>query len=266
MKVFSLASGSKGNAYCVESQGALLLIDCGLSCRELIHRLGSAGYDAESIAAVVFTHDHSDHIAGVESFHRRYPMVELNATMITAEAIAQRSGLTIEDFYTFEIGQEFATGPFLLESFGVPHDAADPVGYIVRADGCTYFHGTDIGTPLESIGRQLSRADVAVLESNHDPVMVCNSPRPESTKRRILGARGHLANDECAQLVRRFASQKLKHLFLAHLSQQCNTPELAEKAARSALAEIGRSDVALEILLQDKPSSVFCGVMQPQIV
>ena len=257
MRVVSLASGSKGNAYCVESQGALLLVDCGLSCRELCRRLSAVGYDPTAIVGVLFTHEHTDHIAGVETFHKRYPDAELDATLMTAEAIAYRIGLGEDAFYPFEIGQEFAVGPFAVRAFSIPHDAADPVGYLIKADGCTYFHGTDIGTPLDSVGLKLAEADVATLESNHDPVMLHNSQRTEGLKQRIRGPRGHLANADTATLVKRFASPKLKKIFLAHLSGECNVPHLAESAMREALAEMRRPDIDLEILSQDAPSTVF---------
>lgn len=252
MRVVSLASGSKGNAYCVESQGALLLIDCGLSCRELKRRLTLVGYEPTAIVGVLFTHDHSDHIAGLETFHKHYPDAELDATLMTAEAIAHRVGLSEEDFYPFEIGQEFEVGPFAVRGFSIPHDAADPVGYLVKADGCTYFHGTDIGTPLDSVGLKLAEADIATLESNHDPVMLRNSQRAESLKQRIRGPRGHLSNDQAAELVRRFATPHLKRLALAHLSGECNVPHLAEGTMRTTLAEMGRGDLELKILTQDE--------------
>ena len=187
MRIVSLASGSKGNAYCVESQGALLLIDCGLSCRELCRRLAAVGFEPTAIVGVLFTHDHSDHVAGLETFHKHYPEAELAATLMTAEAIAHRVGICEEDFYPFEIGQEFQVGSFTIRAFSIPHDAADPVGYLIKADGCTYFHGTAIGTPVDSVGLKLSEANVATVESNHDPVMLHNSQRAESLKQRIRG-------------------------------------------------------------------------------
>ena len=252
MRIVSLASGSKGNAYCVESQGALLLIDCGLSCRELCRRLAAVGFEPTAIVGVLFTHDHSDHVAGLETFHKHYPEAELAATLMTAEAIAHRVGICEEDFYPFEIGQEFQVGSFTIRAFSIPHDAADPVGYLIKADGCTYFHGTDIGTPVDSVGLKLSEANVATVESNHDPVMLYQSARPESLKQRIRGPRGHLSNQDAADLVRRFGSPKLRRLNLAHLSRECNVPHLAERTMRETLDAIGRPDVELRILGQDE--------------
>ena len=129
----------------------------------------------------------------------------------------------------------------------MPHDAADPVGYLIRG-GETYFHGTDIGTPLDSIGLKLAEATIATLESNHDLVMLRTSRRPPSLVQRIAGPRGHLSNDQACDLVKRFASPRLKRLLLAHLSRECNAPHLAEGAMRATLTELGRTDIQLEIL------------------
>lgn len=256
MRVVSLASGSKGNAYCVEAQGKVLLIDCGLSCRELETRLRAVGYDPAQIVAAAFTHNHIDHVKGLPVFHKHHPEVELLANLMTAGAISSQQGMDELDFSPFENGQEFDVGPFLVRAFSIPHDVPDPVGYLVKADGETYFHCTDCGTPLDSVGVKLAEADFATLESNHDPVMLHQSQRAESLKQRIRGPRGHLSNDQAADLVRRFATPKLKRLALAHLSGECNVPHLAEGAMRETLAALGRTDIALRILSQDETVEV----------
>jgi len=256
MKVASLASGSSGNAYCVESDDAVLLIDCGISCRELVRRCRAVCIDPRRIVAAVFTHNHIDHVKGLSTFHSHFPGAELFANMMTADAVASVTGVGESEFSVFENGQEFEVGPFTIKAFSIPHDVPDPVGYLVRADGLTYFHATDVGAPLDSVGVNLAEADIATLESNHDPGMLTASERPESLKRRIFGDRGHLSNDDAAALVRRFASPRLRTLALAHLSRECNVPHLAECAMRAALAESGRGDVVLRILGQEAPVTV----------
>ena len=255
MKIASLASGSSGNAYCVESGGDVLLVDCGICCRTFLSRCRAAGIDPRRIVAAVFTHNHDDHVKGLATFHKRFPGVELYANIMTADAISARTGVGADEFILFENGQSFTVGPFDIKPFSIPHDVPDPVGYLVRAEGVTYFHATDVGAPLDSIGVNLAAADVATLESNHDPVMLMQSNRPEALKRRIRGDRGHLANDDAADLVRRFASARLKRLALAHLSRECNAPHLAEAAMRAALREMGRCDVELSLLDQDDVST-----------
>ena len=251
MRVVSLASGSKGNAYVVEQDGVALLVDCGLSCRELGRRLGAAGLSPDAVSAVVFTHSHDDHIKGLPVFHRNFPEAELFANLMTAESIAALVGMDEGAFACFENGQPFEVGPFSVSPFSIPHDTSDPVGYLISSGGTTYFHGTDIGTPLDSVGVKLAAADVATLESNHDPVMLRTSGRPPSLIQRIAGPRGHLSNDQACDLVRRFASPRLKRLALAHLSQDCNTPQFAEGAMRETLVELKRTDMELKILSQD---------------
>ena len=252
MRAVSLASGSAGNAYCVESDGAVLLVDCGISCRDLVSRCRAARIDPRTIAGAVFTHNHIDHVKGLATFHRRFPDAGLFANWMTAEAIASVTGVPEEDFSIFENGQEFEVGPFSVKPFHVPHDVPDPVGYLVRAGGETYFHATDVGAPLDSIGVNLSEADYATLESNHDPVMLAQSARPECLKARIRGDHGHLANCDAADLVRRFASPRLKALALAHLSRECNAPHVAERTMRETLVAMGRTDVELKVLGQDE--------------
>ena len=256
MRIAALASGSKGNAYVVERDGVALLLDCGLSCRELRNRLAAVGLGPEAIAAVVFTHSHDDHIKGLPVFHRNFPQAELFANLMTAESIASLVDVNEGDFCCFENGQSFDVGPFSVAPFSIPHDTSDPVGYLVTADGVTYFHGTDIGTPLDSVGLKLAEADVATLESNHDPVMLRTSGRPPSLIQRIAGPRGHLSNDQACELVRRFASPRLKRLALAHLSRDCNAPHLAAGAMKSTLVEMKRTDVELKILSQDEAVEV----------
>ena len=251
MKVTSLASSSKGNAYLVEHDGSVVLVDCGLSYRELNKRgkTMAAGFSADVIQAILITHSHTDHVKGLHSFLKHHD-VPVYANMMTAETVIVEEQLEGDAFVCFENAQEFEVGAFTVRAFSIPHDTSDPVGFLIKVkDGAgTYFHGTDIGTPLDSIGLKLAEADVATLESNHDPVMLRGSNRPVSLIQRIAGPRGHLSNQEAARLVKRFASPRLKHLNLAHLSQDCNAPHLAEGEMRAALKEIGREDIEVVCL------------------
>lgn len=247
MKVVPLAGSSKGNAYVVVFDGTVLLIDCGISLKRLRARCADCGVDLDSVAAVLITHDHSDHVSGLKVFLNRYD-VPVYANLTTAEKLIRDQEVSEDRFVCFENGQSFPVGEMTVTSFSVPHDAVDPVGYLVETPRGVYFHGTDIGTPLDSIGRHLAMADVVTIESNHDPVMLHGSDRAESLKRRIAGPRGHLANDDAAGLVRKFASERLKRVFLTHLSGECNASHLAEAAMRRALTEIGRDDIELVVV------------------
>ena len=225
MRVVSLASGSKGNAYLVEHCGEALLIDCGVCYKKL---------KGVEFSAVIVTHSHSDHVCGLPTLlkHRDVPVF---ANAMTAEATACECGVPEDAFVCFENGQSFDIGPFSVSPFSIPHDTSDPVGFLVSA---------------------LAEADFATLESNHDPVLLRQSGRHPSLIQRIAGPRGHLSNDQACELVRRFASPKLKSLALAHLSRDCNVPRIAEEAMRSTLMEMGRPDVVLKVLSQDETIEV----------
>lgn len=241
MNVLPIASSSKGNAYVVEQDGAAVLIDCGVSCKCL-----KAAVDLSHIRGILVTHNHGDHVSGLKRLLNCID-VPIYANAMTAEAVACQEHIAEGSFVCFENGQSFDIGPFAIAPFSIPHDAADPVGYLIRGSQ-TYFHGTDIGTPLDSVGLKLSEADIATLESNHDLVMLRKSHRPPSLIQRIAGPRGHLSNDDACDLVRRFASSRLKRLMLAHLSHECNAPHLAEYAMRTTLMEMHRTDIELEVI------------------
>ena len=241
MKIISLASGSGGNAYLVEQGGATLLIDCGVCFKSLKALL------PDGLCGILVTHSHTDHVSGLRTLLKHVD-VPVFANSMTAEATACQEKIDESVFACFENGQSFDVGPFAVSPFSIPHDTSDPVGYLVRTQAGTYFHGTDIGTPLDSIGLKLAEAEVATLESNHDLVMLRTSRRPPSLVQRIAGPRGHLSNDQACELVRRFASPRLRKLFLAHLSHECNAPHLALDAMRRTLDELGRTDIETEVI------------------
>jgi len=242
VRIVSIASGSKGNAYLVEHEGEAILIDCGVCYKKL---------KSVEFSAVLVTHSHRDHDSGLKALLSRRD-VPVFANAMTAETTVHECGVPGDAFVCFENGQSFDVGPFAISPFSIPHDTSDPVGFLVQAGGATYFHGTDIGTPLDSIGVKFAQADVATLESNHDSVMLATSGRHPSLIRRIAGPRGHLSNDQACELVRRFASPKLRRLALAHLSRDCNVPRVAEEAMRATLLEMGRADVELKVFCQDE--------------
>lgn len=245
MTVLPIASSSKGNAYVVAQGGRAVLIDCGIAVCSVRRALDALELDVKALDAVLVTHNHVDHVSGLKRLLNAVD-VPIFANAMTAEATASQERLDPSAFVCFENGQPFEVGPFEVSPFSVPHDASDPVGYLVRGEQ-VYFHATDVGLPLDSIGLKLAAADLATLESNHDPVLLRTSRRPPSLIQRIAGPRGHLSNDQACELVRRFASPRLKRLWLAHLSAECNEPSLALAAMQETLSGMGRADVRVEV-------------------
>lgn len=255
MKLRVLASGSKGNCLVVQGGGQTLLVDCGLSCRELTRRMMACGLDPDAVDGVLFTHDHSDHCSGIATFHKRHPGAALYANGNTADAIASVTG--VEDGWcVFETAEPFRVGGLSVTSFSVPHDAADPVGFLVDDGTSRLFAGTDMGVVTLPAKEALGRATCAVLESNHDAGLLARSERPPSLKQRIAGRSGHLSNDQAADVVREVNPPNLRHLFLAHLSGECNADYLALECMERVLKDLGRADVALAVLAQDEPGEL----------
>ena len=256
MRLRVFGSGSRGNSLAVRSGGTLILVDLGLSYRELTRRMSACGLRAGDVSAVLFTHDHSDHCSGVATFHARHPYVPLFANGDTADAISRRCG--VDDGWTvFGNGEPFGIGELSVTAFSIPHDAADPVGYFIESGGKTLFIGTDMGFVTANTREMFAHATCAVLESNHDPVLLEQSARPVSLKQRIRGRNGHLANEDAAALLLETNPPCLRHLLLGHISMECNSVPLVRRAFSDALAELGRGDVSLDLLEQDAPSCLF---------
>jgi phosphoribosyl 1,2-cyclic phosphodiesterase len=247
MKIIPLASSSKGNAVLVTYKSDVVLIDCGLNCKQLQNACCAHGVSLDSLTGVLITHEHSDHVAGLRVLLKKYNL-PVYANQMTAEKIARDFGVDDDVFFCFENGSQFSVGQMNITAFSLSHDAVDPVGYFIEVESANYFHATDLGVATDAVGRFLALADVATLESNHDPVMLESSDRWESLKRRISGPSGHLSNYDAADFVRRFASDRLKKLFLAHLSGECNAPHLAENTMRDALNDKDLKSVELTVL------------------
>lgn len=254
MEICVLASGSKGNCVYVAGGGVAVLVDAGLSARELGSRLKEAGIAPESIQAVLFTHDHTDHCRGIEVFSRRYP-VRLFANQGTSEGIEQVCRGFAPEWEIFETASAFEIGGLRVEAFTVSHDAADPVGFVFDDGVSRLCVATDLGQGSPLVCSKLAQCHAAILESNHDAEMLRQSGRPWPLKTRIAGRSGHLSNDDAAALICASLSERLHTLLLAHLSEECNTPALALHTMRQALRAAGREDVRVEVLNQSQISA-----------
>lgn len=250
-----LGTGSRGNATLVEAGGTRLLVDVGFSAREIERRLDTLGVAPESLDGIVVSHDHSDHTRGL-SFARRYDL-DVHLTEGTWRA-ARRHLRGSERVRPYRSGVPFEIGRIRIEPFATIHDAADPVGLaLVDLDtGLRVGIATDLGRPTAQIRHALSGSNFLVLEANHDEAMLHAGPYPWSVKSRIASSHGHLSNHAAARFACELLHDDLAGILLAHLSVECNDPQLALRVVGSALTKAGY-DGLLEVAVQDEPSTLF---------
>lgn len=221
MKFCVLSSGSKANVTLVEAAGSRILIDNGLSCKQLEIRLGGIGVDPSSIEAILVTHEHSDHIHGVPTFSKKY-RVPVYANVHTAHQIP--ACYHKENFLN---GMDFWVGAVRISPFSIIHDAVDPVGFALHAEGLKFSQATDLGRATLLVQEALKDSHAIVLESNHDQELLRNCGYTWDLKKRIASSYGHLSNDDSATLLSEVMHSDLLHVVLAHLSENSNTPQHA---------------------------------------
>lgn len=252
-----LASGSSGNCAHLETDDARLLIDAGLTARQIRQRLLGIGRTPENLSGILITHEHSDHIQGLGVLASRLEL-PIYCNRLTREAIQLQFKETLFDFRLFSTGSAFAVGDMEVETFSVPHDAYDPVGFLIRTPSGNIGFLTDLGHATRLVIERVRPAHALVLESNHDMKMLQDDTRrPWATKQRILSRHGHLSNDAAAQVAEQVASADLQHLYLGHLSSDCNRPDLAHRAVSGSLAKIGATHIRVETTTPDVP----CGTL-----
>jgi phosphoribosyl 1,2-cyclic phosphodiesterase len=285
-----LASGSRGNSTVVSSTRTRILVDAGVSCRELFKRMQAAGEDPRSLDVIIVTHEHQDHVQGLavtarklgipvyftEATHRAWMRwVTPRKRMTYAEWLAERRQQAearaaaavnpqIEDQEAFEEEQEslstdegkakpdpaalpaieyftagegFCIGDIAVTPFTIPHDAADPVGFVFEAEGIRIGLATDLGYIPAHAAMRLRRCDILMLESNHDLDMLRDGPYPWSVKQRVMSRVGHLSNNAAAEFLEKGYDGEAAYVILAHLSESNNLPELARVSAEYALRD-----------------------------
>jgi phosphoribosyl 1,2-cyclic phosphodiesterase len=233
MRFASLGSGSEGNALLVEAGATRVLIDCGFTLRDTIARLERLGIAPDHVTAIIVTHEHSDHIAGVAPFAARFG-TEVWLTFGTLAIMGERFA-ELPRVYGFDSHDVFAVGDIEVHPFPVPHDAREPVQFVCSDGQWQLGVLTDLGVSTAYVESSLSGCDALVLECNHDVDMLANGEYPFSLKQRIAGRFGHLDNSAAAGLLARLDNSHLKHLIAAHLSQHNNLPGLARAALATAL-------------------------------
>ncbi len=234
MRLWTLGSGSRGNAVLLESAGSRLLIDAGFGVRVLQTRLAALGVAPESIAACVVTHEHTDHVKGAAQASARWGW----ALHATAGTIAAHPALATAGTTAFRAGDTLALPGFTVETVRTPHDARESIAVVATGIACGTRAGicTDLGHASDPVRTAMRDVDMLVLESNHDSDMLRAGPYPPSVCARIAGRYGHLSNAASAALARQLATPALRHLVLAHLSEPCNAPATAATSMREALA------------------------------
>lgn len=239
MQVHVLASGSTGNATYVQMGQTQLLIDAGISARRIDKSLKELGTDLKTIDAIVVTHEHQDHIKGLSTLTRRYGLTVYGRPR-TLEALSCRKELPPEAVRP--LNDRLEIGEMVIEPFPTFHDAADPVGFCVYGEGKKCSFVTDLGFATDSVKSAIAYSDVLILETNHDVDMLKNGSYPWHLKRRILSNRGHLSNNDAGWLLARLPMKEKTHVFLAHMSQENNCPDLAEKTVSTILESQGLRD------------------------
>jgi phosphoribosyl 1,2-cyclic phosphodiesterase len=253
-----LGSGSAGNCALITTNQARLLIDAGFSARRIIRRLESCGVDPATIDGVLVTHEHNDHIAGLEAFCRRF-RIPIYANFQTAEVLRSCQtpvcgGDTQLSWHLFESGLPFPLKDIEIQAFYVPHDAIDPIGFAFTSNEGSIGFMTDLGYVPKLVIERLRHVHLLVVEANHDERLLReNRVRPWALKQRIMSRHGHLSNAAAAKLVSEIAGKGLRRVILGHLSQECNRPELVLEA----MERHGVGDLSLFCAEQDKPSPTF---------
>jgi len=240
----------------VASDETSLLIDAGLSYKETARRLGSVGVDPAGIQAVCITHEHDDHTAGLGVLQRKLD-IPVYANAGTIQGLQRGRNAGEFPWQVFTTGAAFAINDLTIEPFSVPHDAYDPVGFVIRCGTSEAGIVTDMGMATGLIRERLKGCGVMVLESNHDEYLLKNASRPWPLKQRIAGRQGHLSNEQTGELLAEIAGPHLAAVFLAHLSVECNRPELAMDTVRKTLEEQGHDHVEVKPTFPDRASEVF---------
>ncbi|MDD5766551.1 MAG: MBL fold metallo-hydrolase [Candidatus Marinimicrobia bacterium] len=252
----NLGSGSKGNCTYLRGENRAILIDQGFSLKNLTERMQSANLDPGDVAAIIVSHEHSDHVKGIGVFARHF-RVPVFCTEITRRAIPSDivKNVRIE---TFTAGDVLEIGDIQLKTFTTPHDAADPIGFVGESGNVRIAVLTDLGTVVESVIQHIYDLDLLFLESNHDMWMLMNGPYPLYLKHRIKGRDGHLSNEQSLDLFKKIKMNgRFRHLILGHLSEINNDPaKVLELFESGIVPKLRDRKISIEIANQHQPGNV----------
>lgn len=232
-----LASGSRGNAVLVASSRTRILVDAGLSCRETLKRMQEVGEAPHSLDAILISHEHNDHVAGLPVLARKLkvPVYMSGATNDAWGRASNGEDTNLDRLELFSAGRGFQIGDIAVTPFTIPHDAADPVAFAFRVEGVKMAVVTDLGYLPASVRDHVRHCDLLMIESNHDLEMLRGGPYPWAVKQRVMSRVGHLSNAALAEFFANDYDGGAAFVILAHLSEQNNHPEIARETAERAL-------------------------------
>jgi len=261
LKFCSLYSGSSGNCLLVKSDTTNILIDAGVSCKKITTALTDLSIDINEIAAILITHEHSDHVCGLPILSKKFN-IPIYSTLKTWKAIDNPN---IQNKNSFKIGKEFIIGDLKIKPFSIPHDAIDPCGFNIFKDETKISIATDVGHMSPSVIKHLKDSSFVFLEANHDPEILKCCSYPYFLKQRILGESGHLSNINAGQTICELSKYGLQHVMLGHLSKENNFPELAYDTVVEVLNSnnINLSSLSLSIASRTEPGE-FIEVLPTQ--
>ena len=236
MRVTIIASGSAGNVTLLQAGKTAVLIDIGLSAKRINGHLNTHGVEANTLAGVLLTHEHGDHTKGLRVFSAN-SSVPVFTNPLTADSL-KRSGV-VANWNLFASGAEFQIGDLRVLPFSVPHDAADPVGFVFRHAESSFAVLTDLGYATKQVVNCVQGVNALLIETNHDEAMLQNdTKRPWAVKQRILSRHGHLSNLAASELLAEVASPRWRRIYLTHLSSECNSPAAVEQALAGVRATL----------------------------
>ena len=247
LRICALASGSNGNCYYIGNTSGALLIDAGISCRQIVQRSEALGIDLHAVDAILVSHEHTDHIRGIEQLSRRFNI----SVFINKETLANAHLLLDKKLiYFIEPDSKLQIGGFEVDIFSKLHDAANPASFMISYAGKNISVLTDIGKPCANVIQRLAQSDAVFLEANYDEQMLLQGAYPHHLKKRISGGLGHISNYEAGLLVLEHATPRLKHVFLSHLSENNNDPELAYTTFTALLRQ--RKDLEIKAIMTSR--------------
>jgi phosphoribosyl 1,2-cyclic phosphodiesterase len=252
-----LGSGSAGNCALVETPQCRLLIDGGLSARQIAVRLALCSVNPLEIDAILLTHEHGDHARALNVWRKQFS-TPVYCNRLTAEALRNEPEEQRTDWRLFVTGSAFAIKDLTIETFPVPHDAVEPVGFVLHHGGDSLGFLTDLGVATKLVQERVRQAQTLVIETNHDEKLLQNdTKRPWSVKQRIMSRHGHLSNTAAANVLFEMLGGRLRRAVLGHLSRDCNSPELAVGEVRTRLDAAGANGVEVFCASQREVSPRF---------